>query len=196
MAKEPIFTCQICERAIKIVKGWLWVDDPKSSGKKQQFSDILAHHGYQRPWGEGWQTESCQGARNLPYEVSCALIPPVIEMVKKYIVNVKALQKEWHDNPPAELAEPIRWKGHVPEKVSHPKPADFDPDKNSGSFNMTPDGRYRSIYAHFVYRRKTALEQAERGVKRLEKRVADWKPPANEKAEIEHQDLMRDEKNT
>jgi hypothetical protein len=30
---------------------------------------VMAHHGYQRPGG-GWQTASCSGARELPFEVS------------------------------------------------------------------------------------------------------------------------------
>lgn len=44
-------TCQICGRPIFAESG------------------VIAHHGYQRP-GDGWQTASCPGARELPYEVS------------------------------------------------------------------------------------------------------------------------------
>jgi len=43
--------CQICGRLIFA-----------NSGK-------IAHHGYERP-GNGWQTASCEGARELPFEVS------------------------------------------------------------------------------------------------------------------------------
>lgn len=43
--------CQICERDILADLG------------------MIAHHGYTRP-GDGWQTSSCMGARELPFEVS------------------------------------------------------------------------------------------------------------------------------
>lgn len=44
-------TCQICGRPIYAEVG------------------VIAHHGYERP-GLGWQTASCPGARELPFEVS------------------------------------------------------------------------------------------------------------------------------
>lgn len=49
--KQAAMTCQVCANAILANKG------------------VIAHHGYQRP-GHGWQTDSCMGARELPYEVS------------------------------------------------------------------------------------------------------------------------------
>ena len=56
---EPVTTCQICGRAILAKTG------------------LIAHHGYQRPDGRGYQTASCPGARELPYEVSRDFIPTV-----------------------------------------------------------------------------------------------------------------------
>ncbi|MDE2096554.1 MAG: hypothetical protein KGL39_04850 [Patescibacteria group bacterium] len=50
-AEEKARTCQICGRPIFAELG------------------LIAHHGYERP-GEGWQTESCIGARELPFETS------------------------------------------------------------------------------------------------------------------------------
>lgn len=44
-------TCQICGRPILAETG------------------VIAHHGYKRP-GHGWQTASCYGARELPFEKS------------------------------------------------------------------------------------------------------------------------------
>lgn len=44
-------TCQCCGGDVALTKG-----------------DRTAHHGYTRP-GYGWQTESCMGARALPYEL-------------------------------------------------------------------------------------------------------------------------------
>jgi hypothetical protein len=51
--ERDAMTCQICNRKILANTG------------------IVAHHGYQRPdLGSGWQTQSCFGARELPFEVS------------------------------------------------------------------------------------------------------------------------------
>lgn len=44
-------TCQVCGRGILAEGG------------------VIAHHGYQRP-GEGWQTPSCNGAREVPFEIA------------------------------------------------------------------------------------------------------------------------------
>lgn len=52
LAKEATqMTCQCCGRKIFAETG------------------VIAHHGYERP-GTGWQTASCFGARELPFEVS------------------------------------------------------------------------------------------------------------------------------
>lgn len=58
--------CQVCEREIKSKSG------------------IIAHHGYTRP-DQGWQTDSCMGARNLPYEKSRDIITKAINMIKTFI---------------------------------------------------------------------------------------------------------------
>jgi len=47
---DGAMTCQICDRSILANSG------------------VVAHHGYTRP-GNGWQTGSCPGARELPFEV-------------------------------------------------------------------------------------------------------------------------------
>lgn len=56
-------TCQCCGRGIFAATG------------------IIAHHGYQRP-GQGWQTASCYGARELPFEVSRDALGLMIESLK------------------------------------------------------------------------------------------------------------------
>lgn len=45
-------TCQCCARQIFAQRG------------------VIAHHGYERPFQEGWQTASCYGATYVPFEVS------------------------------------------------------------------------------------------------------------------------------
>ena len=57
-------TCQICGRPIFAEVG------------------VIAHHGYQRP-GDGWQTASCDGARELPFEAAKdALVAHVARQVQ------------------------------------------------------------------------------------------------------------------
>ncbi len=63
-------TCQICEREIKAQSGF------------------IAHHGYRRP-DQGWQTESCRGARNPPYEKSRDVIPKAIASINLFIEGRK-----------------------------------------------------------------------------------------------------------
>lgn len=79
---EILNHCQICEREIKSRFG------------------LIAHHGYRRP-ESGWQTESCIGARNLPYEESRDVIPKALIVIENFI-KLKELQIELikKDNPP------------------------------------------------------------------------------------------------
>ncbi|MEK6884257.1 MAG: hypothetical protein AABY22_31795 [Nanoarchaeota archaeon] len=58
--------CQICGREIKAKSG------------------IIAHHGYKKP-EQGWQTDSCMGARQLPYEKSRDIIPLAIVKIDLFI---------------------------------------------------------------------------------------------------------------
>lgn len=62
--------CQICNREIGTRTG------------------TIAHHGYTRP-GMGWQTESCMGAKHLPYELSCDRIAAAIESAEGYKSNLQ-----------------------------------------------------------------------------------------------------------
>lgn len=54
--------CQICGR-------WIFAE-----------SGLIAHHGYRRP-GTGWQTPSCEGARELPFEKSRDVLGAHLEAV-------------------------------------------------------------------------------------------------------------------
>lgn len=78
----PIVHCQICERNIKASNG------------------LIAHHGYTRP-EQGWQTDSCIGARNLPYEKSRDLIPVAIKKIDAFIGLTESKIKQIEaENPP------------------------------------------------------------------------------------------------
>lgn len=58
-------TCQVCGRGIFANTG------------------VIAHHGYERP-GDGWQTASCSGARELPFELSRDALAAEIERLKAW----------------------------------------------------------------------------------------------------------------
>lgn len=83
-------TCQICEKEVKSKFG------------------VIAHHGYQRP-EQGWQTNSCMGARQLPYEKSRDIIPEAIKSIQNFIGLRKAEIKEVEKG---EIAVPF-FKGKV-----------------------------------------------------------------------------------
>lgn len=64
-------TCQCCARKHLANRGW------------------IAHHAYQRP-GEGWQTASCMGAKELPFEVDRATLGKLIEILKNHKAQMEA----------------------------------------------------------------------------------------------------------
>lgn len=63
-------TCQCCARDILAETG------------------VIAHHGYERPGG-GYQTNSCFGARYLPFEVDREVLGDLIEILKNKLANAK-----------------------------------------------------------------------------------------------------------
>lgn len=50
---------------------------------------VIAHHGYQRP-GDGYQTPSCPGARELPYEADRKVLGEYIEALKSRKIGTEA----------------------------------------------------------------------------------------------------------
>lgn len=76
--------CQICARKIMANTG------------------TIAHHGYERP-GDGWQTESCMGAKYLPYEESRDRIPAVLDAYKQIAIDWEARLADFKVNPPQEI---------------------------------------------------------------------------------------------
>jgi len=59
--------CQICSRAIRAPQG------------------IVAHHGYQRPFGWGQQTPSCHGSLKQPYQASIDDLKSFAKSVRRMI---------------------------------------------------------------------------------------------------------------
>lgn len=53
----------------------------------------MAHHGYRRP-GDGWQTASCSGAKELPFEVSREALGALIEYRKDWLKDAVFVRNE------------------------------------------------------------------------------------------------------
>lgn len=122
--------CQVCGREIKSKSGF------------------IAHHGYTRP-DVGWQTESCVGARQLPYEKSRDIIPKAIQSIKSFIELRKAEIKEVEKG---EVAVPF-FRGKV--KPSHPQ--------------------YKTRQKEYLDKLEYEIKTANREVERLQKRYEEWK---------------------
>lgn len=151
-------TCQICEREIKAKTG------------------VIAHHGYQRPdIGSGWQTDSCWGARHLPYEKSCDQLPPCIAHIKTFVENQKRMLKNLMETPPESITTIPHWIGDKRGGKVLVRPEGFDPKKNEerGSFGYGDAYAYEHHIQIYGYQSRIKSSQAD--LKRLEKRLADWK---------------------
>lgn len=144
--------CQICAREIKANTG------------------LIAHHGYQRP-GTGWQTASCDGAKQLPYEVSRDFIPVVIERYKTFAANQEALADEMLRNPAATITRVALYG--FQENQTYEKPAEFDPYEcvNAGAHRPGYAAEFSSQYRN--HRGNVKSINAE--IERLEQRYKDWR---------------------
>lgn len=142
-------TCQICGRDIKAKNG------------------LIAHHGYRRP-DYGWQTQSCMGARNLPYEVSCDVIPVAIESLKTYLFNERNRLNNIMTNPPEELQRSEFTGKEGRHMVTHKKKADFNPNKLYG-YNG-----YESAFSSLKYEIERNIKSADKNIEYLEERLRNW----------------------
>lgn len=136
--------CQICERAILARTG------------------LIAHHGYERPGG-GWQTPSCFGARQLPYEEDREAIPNFIAWL-----NLRLTEKE---------KECARVSGHPRVAVPNPFPPPLRPRKDGPPYKalIEPgEPRYEDWRESYERQLKQQIKDIRYEIKRLEKRYADW----------------------
>lgn len=151
-------TCQICEREIKANTG------------------VIAHHGYRRPdRGSGWQTDSCWGARHLPYEKSCDQIQPCIDHIDYYVENQEKRLKEMLKNPPLTLTRvSMMW---TREPKVYGKPEGFDPkscmERGSFSGGMAYEYEFYTMYKDI----ERSVKEGKRDIKRLKARLAAWVAP-------------------
>lgn len=150
-------TCQICEREVKQPHG------------------LTSHHGYSRP-GYGWQTASCQGARELPYEESCALIPPVIEGIKGYIARLKAEREAYMTKPPKVLTKTYKniYSG-TETTEEYERPEGFNAEAIvSGEEHFGYYEDYKKYFKQHIYELDRNMKWAQEDVERLQRRVDNW----------------------
>jgi hypothetical protein len=124
-------------------------------------SGMLVLHGYQRP-GDGYAHGRCPGVDAAPYEVSC-------ELVKSYLLQVRAslVQAEAHiaflasDAVLVLSKEVYRGFGLHEVEIKKSEAAAYAWDELLRTHKYNAENRVRMI---------------KEDIKRLEKRIADWKP--------------------
>jgi hypothetical protein len=145
-------TCQICEREIKAKTG------------------VIAHHGYQRPdRGSGWQTESCFGARQKPYEFSCDAMQPYIDMVGNWLIGQKSFLESFISNPPEELSY------RFPSENRLKRPEGFVYDTEEPTYPYRSYNTYENSFSSTVSETRRGIKNAEKEIERVSKRLANWK---------------------
>lgn len=151
-------TCQICGRPIKAKNG------------------IIAHHGYKRPGG-GWQTASCDGARQYPYEDARDQLPRSIAKAKRFIAEHQAWLDEFITNPPEVLIySQQRYVGvgrYKTESIELPRPDGFSSD---GARRPYGGHDYAYEYDSRVRETKQRIKWAKEDIAVLTKRFDNWQP--------------------
>jgi len=147
-------TCQICGRPILANTG------------------VIAHHGYKRPGG--WQTASCFGARELPYEQSRDAIPTCIASIERFIARKEARIAELEMDPPATLTHQQYAGFGQTRPVQIEKPADFDPATARADYRI---GSYVSLWLAEKQAAAQAIKASQADIKTLQARYDAWVPP-------------------
>lgn len=146
-------TCQVCGRAIKANTG------------------LIAHHGYKRPY-DGWQTASCEGARYVPYEVSCDRLREVVGMVKSFIEKQEEALAVFLSTPPQVIAVYDRCSAWgQADKIEYTKPDDFNQDSYRSRIPRT----YENAYSNRKYDYERNIRAAKVDLSIMERRLNEWK---------------------
>lgn len=157
--------CQVCGRAIKVVRGWC-----RQTNRREP---MVAHHGYRRP-SDGWQTASCFGARWRPYEVARdaleALEPRLEQMARDVRANIARVLAE----PPATL----RWErtdawGKVLAFKVLERPEGFVYRDESVYASAT----YASVYRNGMLQRERTAKALEEDLASVRRRIKEWMAP-------------------
>lgn len=149
-------TCQICGRAILANTGF------------------IANHGYTRP-GQGWQTASCMGAQELPFEVSSDVLPPAIASVTAHIGRTEVTLADWLANPPAGIeVRPDKYGQMRGYPRSNLRPAGFDPNARRGCYSF--DDKYAQAFDNTRANLIGNLKSSRETLAYFQDRLANWKP--------------------
>jgi hypothetical protein len=165
--------CQICGRQIKTVSGYPQLGLGLRLQDTPEGREPIAHHGYQRPWGEGYQTASCFGARWRSYEVACDALPPAIEQLDKILTGEKERLASLLSEPPATLHYVRRdaW-GKVRVEKTLERPENFNP-KDYAGLPQT----YANEYATQRGRLESNIRHMSADLGALRRRLAEWVAP-------------------
>lgn len=141
--------CQICARDIKANTG------------------RIAHHGYSRP-GYGYQTASCFGAQELPYEQSRDAIGRYLVRLQDYRQSQETYLADITTEAPAEITVHARYS--YQEDVTYERPADFDTINYYGSMPHT----YANAYGHLVRDTERNIKAVRQEIAFLQARYDTW----------------------
>lgn len=169
--------CQICEREIRTVT------IPRAAlGKGGDDLPRIAHHGFKRP-GQGWQTASCFGAKYEPYETNSDAIPIAITAITNWRDMQADALHALLTNPPAGLS--FTTGGTFSTKARECtalRPMGFIPLYAEATSYSPRDGTpYANLFLQQKREHEADVESANRDIKRLEKRLRDWRPPVDAK---------------
>lgn len=174
----PTTHCQICGRAIKTVAGYGPLGGGVTSDQEAGRTDRIAHHGYQRPHQQGYQTGSCDGARWRPYEVACDAIPPAIKQVEDYAERRQAGLDKLLSDPPETLRHYGRhWPRKTDDFVDLVRPVGFDPKAKRATWMPAT---YEAAFFHAVSAAERDVKGAREHAKYLKERLAAWVAPAQQ----------------
>lgn len=137
---------------------------------------MIAHHGYERP-GDGWQTQSCMGARFRPYEIASDALPPAIAAVERHVARIGEALAAHLSAPPAELTYQRKdaWGAARGPLHRFARPQGFDGRSHAASCK-------RETYTFQFDSIRVGLHRDLKGsgetLAYLRERLAAWKAPA------------------
>lgn len=117
---------------------------------------LLVHHGYQRP-GWGWQTDSCFGAKEEPYEKSTAVIPKYLKMVQARLDDREAFLQKLQSEPET-----------IADQVTYLR--QFEVAKQIGK----DDKNYKRSLEILTSRVELEIRQLKTEIQRMTKKLEEW----------------------
>lgn len=152
---EEKFTCQVCGRKIKAKSG------------------LIAHHGYQRRYG--WQSASCDGARFVPYEVSCDRLKEVAGWLERFIERKEQEYNAFIAERPAKLTvmedTTAYFKGR---EVIYERPEVYN------EYRENRPRTYECAYAQQRCEYERTIKYAKSDIAIMRRRIQEWKAPVTE----------------